>query len=533
MADVLGVYGKYGVYAATFWQLETSSPYVAAAYNLYRNYNGSNAKFGDTKIDTSNSNIVDSSMYASITGTDTSKVDIIVVNKNFDNDITGTFTVYSPVNYTSGQVWGFDSASSTITQRTAISSISGNTFTYTIPARSAYHIVLNAGTTTVTNTPRPPTATATATHTPTASMTPCYGCGFKLQYKPGDASASTNQITPHLHVINTNSFSVPLSEFKVRYWYTNEGNKAQTYACDTAGTIGCANILPTFVKMASAQTGADTYLELGFNAAAGSIPAGGTSSDIQSRFNKSDWTNYTQTGDYSFDATKTAYADWDRITLYRNGGLVWGIEPGMGPTPTSGPTNTPTRTLAVTLTPTRTLTPTLPVVTNTASPTLSTSPTRTNTPLAITNTPTRTNTPQGITSTPTRTATPLAITNTPTRTFTPPAVTNTASPTLSTSPTRTNTAPAPTATPTSGVGACSPVTSTITAPFSFDGAGTFCWQSSNLGGFINSWNTTSVTLNGVNVTNLWVGSGSYPAQIGGFWYVAYNSSVAWGHFEAK
>jgi hypothetical protein len=77
------------------------------------------------------------------------------------------------------------------------------------------------------------------------------------------------------------------------------------------------------------------------------------------------------------------------------------------------------------------------------------------------------------------------------------------------------------------------VTSTITAPFSFDGAGTFCWQSSNLGNYINSWNTNSVSVNGVNVTNIYVASGSYPAKINGFYYVAYNSSVAWGHFEAK
>ncbi len=80
--------------------------------------------------------------------------------------------------------------------------------------------------------------------------------------------------------------------------------------------------------------------------------------------------------------------------------------------------------------------------------------------------------------------------------------------------------------------ACSPVTATITAPFYFDGAGTFCWQSNNLGGYINSWNTTSVTLNGVNVTNLYVPSSSYPAQISGYWYVAYNGPYAWSHFEA-
>ena len=149
-------------------------------------------------------------------------------------------------------------------------------------------------------------------------------------------------------------------------------------------------------------------------------------------------------------------------------------------TNTAGPTNTPTRTA-----------------------------TRTNTP-AVSNTPTRT---------PTRTNTP-AITNTPTRT-------STAGPTA----TRTNT---PVASPTTGSGStCSPVSSTITAPFTYDGVGTLCWQSSNLGSYINSWNTTSVTINGVNISNLYMASGSYPAKIGGFWYVTYNGPFAWSHFEAK
>jgi hypothetical protein len=89
-------------------------------------------------------------------------------------------------------------------------------------------------------------------------------------------------------------------------------------------------------------------------------------------------------------------------------------------------------------------------------------------------------------------------------------------------------------TPTTSSGsACSPVTSTITAPFTYDGTGTLCWQSTSLGSYINSWNTVSVTLNGVNISNVYMASGSYPAKIGGFWYVAYNSNVAWGHFEAK
>ena len=146
--------------------------------------------------------------------------------------------------------------------------------------------------------------------------------------------------------------------------------------------------------------------------------------------------------------------------------------------------------------------------------------TPTPTPVGPTATPTRaptaTNTPVGPTATPTRTPT---ATNTP--------VGPTATRTATATPTRT-----PTITPTSGAGTCSPITSTISSPFTQDGIGTFCWQSSNLGSYINSWGMASLTINGTNLTNLYVVSGSYPAQIGGFWYVSYNSTTTNGHFEA-
>jgi hypothetical protein len=77
------------------------------------------------------------------------------------------------------------------------------------------------------------------------------------------------------------------------------------------------------------------------------------------------------------------------------------------------------------------------------------------------------------------------------------------------------------------------VNATITAPFVFDGAGTLCWQSGNLGSFINNWNMNSVTLNGVNITNVFTASSAYPAKINGFWYVVYNGPFAWSHFETK
>jgi hypothetical protein len=68
--------------------------------------------------------------------------------------------------------------------------------------------------------------------------------------------------------------------------------------------------------------------QVAFAATAGNLAAtSGNTGEVQIWFHKSGWTNYTQTNDPSFDATKTAYADWNRVTLYQNGTLVWGTEP--------------------------------------------------------------------------------------------------------------------------------------------------------------------------------------------------------------
>lgn len=137
---------------------------------------------------------------------------------------------------------------------------------------------------------------------------------------------------------------------------------------------------------------------------------------------------------------------------------------------------------------------------------------------------TSTFTPTSVTSTPTASRTPTGVTNTPTRTptavFTPTGVTTTPSFT-------------PTSTATQSPGACGPVTGTITSPFTHDGAGAFCWQTSNLGSYINSWNLVSLTINGVDFTNKYAFASSYPPQINGYWYVSYTGNFPWSHFEAK
>ena len=177
---------------------------------------------------------------------------------------------------------------------------------------------------TPTRTPVPTTA-PTDTPTPTVTPTPPVSSGLKVQYRAADTSAGDNQIKPHFTIVNSGASAVPLSELTLRYWYTVDSDRAQNFWCDYA-VLGCANVRGAFVKPAAPRTGADTYLELSFTGT-GSIPAGGRSGEIQARFHKSDWSNYSETGDYSYDPTKTAFADWSKVTLYRNGVLVWGTEP--------------------------------------------------------------------------------------------------------------------------------------------------------------------------------------------------------------
>ncbi len=116
-----------------------------------------------------------------------------------------------------------------------------------------------------------------------------------------------------------------MSELKIRYWFTIDGEKPLVHWCDYS-PVGNGNVTGTFVKLPKARAGADTYLEIGFTDAAGALIKD-KDIEIQSRSAKSDWTNFNQADDYSFDPGKTDYADWPRITLYRRGVLISGAEP--------------------------------------------------------------------------------------------------------------------------------------------------------------------------------------------------------------
>lgn len=146
-----------------------------------------------------------------------------------------------------------------------------------------------------------------------------------VQSYNGNISTSTNGLSPRFKLINNGDSDINLSEVTLRYYYTIDGELSQSFWCDWA-SIGSTNVKNQFIKLDTPVTGADYYLEISFSTAAGSLKPG-QSAEIQARFSKANWSNYTQTNDYSFNATSNQYVNAEKVTGYINNSLVWGIEP--------------------------------------------------------------------------------------------------------------------------------------------------------------------------------------------------------------
>jgi endoglucanase len=160
---------------------------------------------------------------------------------------------------------------------------------------------------------------------PLTVPTPPQVLGLKAQYLAGNTNATTATLAPHLRVVNTGTQPVALNTVTIRYWFTADGASASNWACDYTPD-GCTNLTGHFVGVSPARTSADTYLEVGFNTTRVLNP-GGVTGDLQDRVFKSDFSSYTQTNDYSFNAADTSYADSTTVTVYASGKLVWGTEP--------------------------------------------------------------------------------------------------------------------------------------------------------------------------------------------------------------
>jgi len=91
-ADILGIFGQYGLDLATLWNPPDASQIPGlAAFEIYRNYDGANSKFGDMALASTSAAQGQLSVYGARRSSDRA-VTVVVINKTYGG-LTSTLTL--------------------------------------------------------------------------------------------------------------------------------------------------------------------------------------------------------------------------------------------------------------------------------------------------------------------------------------------------------------------------------------------------------------------------------------------------------
>ena len=140
LAEVLGIFGKYDVYAACHWG--DPGTYGNLAYRLYRDYDGAGSRYGDTLVESSlNKTWVNSSVFASVEDGNGARLHAVVSNKSFEETIEAKIRIDSGREYREAEVYYVTDGMARI-QKSSKIEIKNNRFTYSLPPLSVAHIVI-------------------------------------------------------------------------------------------------------------------------------------------------------------------------------------------------------------------------------------------------------------------------------------------------------------------------------------------------------------------------------------------------------
>jgi len=145
-------------------------------------------------------------------------------------------------------------------------------------------------------------------------------------------SLTDQSIRPVLRIVNSGSVPVRMRDITLRYWFTGDGGSSSyaTY-CDNANfsssgtTNQCSLVTRSVSAVSPARPNADRVYQLTFNSDTELLP-GASTGDIIVRTNKSDWSNFNESNDWSQTLSST-FTPSTHTTLLINGVLMWGQEP--------------------------------------------------------------------------------------------------------------------------------------------------------------------------------------------------------------
>lgn len=136
---------------------------------------------------------------------------------------------------------------------------------------------------------------------------------------------SENDIIANIVVFNTTKEPIKLSDIKLRYYFTHEGNAKQIFKCEYS-SIGEANVSGIIENIKDKSENADTYVEITFNDKS-SVIESGYYTEIKFVISNSGSVENEMDNDWSTNRNIEEYVINSNITGYLDGILNWGNEP--------------------------------------------------------------------------------------------------------------------------------------------------------------------------------------------------------------
>ncbi|HSS96500.1 MAG TPA: glycoside hydrolase family 44 protein [Terriglobales bacterium] len=101
-ADMLGIFGTQGLFAASFWPPNGTYDYALAGFRAFRGFDAATANFGDTSVQATSSDVSKVAVYASTDSTNPGRVVFVAINRTKSSLVTaingltlsGTATLY-------------------------------------------------------------------------------------------------------------------------------------------------------------------------------------------------------------------------------------------------------------------------------------------------------------------------------------------------------------------------------------------------------------------------------------------------------
>jgi hypothetical protein len=139
-ADALGVFGREGVDLATYWGSGAAvgklPPYVKAAFQLYRNYDGKGGTFGDTAVEVTGADPVKASVFAATDSKRAGALTVIVINKNQHAAYDGKIVIGGGAACASTRVFVLQAPGAAVRELPPVA-VAGGTITHRLPPLSA------------------------------------------------------------------------------------------------------------------------------------------------------------------------------------------------------------------------------------------------------------------------------------------------------------------------------------------------------------------------------------------------------------